>query len=149
MLMICERDARFAHKRDALTQLCSVTRRPSPYFASTPPHHSFFHPPTMSRSLSRACSLSSASSFSSISDTNVDPSGASDMQPLGSQSSESKRTRKRFSHDQLIVLEQAYHSSSHPTREEREDIARRAEMCVPLAPPLSILNDTNENTSGA
>ncbi|KAL5535887.1 hypothetical protein ACEPAF_3981 [Sanghuangporus sanghuang] len=74
-------------------------------------------------SISRADSLSSASSFSSA-DTDVD------FQTTTSKPSEIKRTRKRFSQEQLIVLEHAYHKTSHPTREDREEIAKQADMSV-------------------
>ncbi|KAI0310537.1 hypothetical protein OF83DRAFT_1227976 [Amylostereum chailletii] len=35
-----------------------------------------------------------------------------------------KRSRKRFANSQVVILEQLYHISSHPTREERELVAR-------------------------
>ena len=79
-------------------------------------------------SISRAGSLSSTSSFSSVSDTNVDTDVDSLTAP--SKPPEVKRTRKRFSQEQLILLEHAYHKASHPTREEREEIARQADMYV-------------------
>ncbi|EJD03516.1 homeobox-domain-containing protein [Fomitiporia mediterranea MF3/22] len=83
----------------------------------------------MSRpSISRTCSLSSTSSFSSLSELTGEADN--ETQPTASQSSETKRTRKRFSQDQLVVLEQAYHKSSHPTRDEREEIAKQTDMSV-------------------
>ncbi|KAH7911630.1 homeobox-domain-containing protein [Hygrophoropsis aurantiaca] len=39
-----------------------------------------------------------------------------------------RRTRKRFTSVQLMMLEQVYHHSSHPTREEREALANTAGM---------------------
>lgn len=39
-----------------------------------------------------------------------------------------KRTRKRFSSSQLIMLEHLYRKASHPTREQREQVAKDAEM---------------------
>lgn len=39
-----------------------------------------------------------------------------------------RRTRKRFTSIQLVLLEQLYHRSSHPTREEREAVAQAAGM---------------------
>ncbi|KAG6372651.1 homeobox-domain-containing protein [Boletus reticuloceps] len=39
-----------------------------------------------------------------------------------------RRTRKRFTSVQLMMLEQLFHQSSHPTREEREAVARAAGM---------------------
>ncbi|EMD42341.1 hypothetical protein CERSUDRAFT_110850 [Gelatoporia subvermispora B] len=38
------------------------------------------------------------------------------------------RTRKRFSSMQLMLLEQLYHQTSHPTREQREALARTIDM---------------------
>ncbi|KAH7926827.1 hypothetical protein BV22DRAFT_1127833 [Leucogyrophana mollusca] len=39
-----------------------------------------------------------------------------------------RRTRKRFTSVQLMMLEQLYHQTSHPTREERETVANSAGM---------------------
>lgn len=39
-----------------------------------------------------------------------------------------KRTRKRFTTVQLIMLEHLYRTASHPTRDQREDVALQAEM---------------------
>ncbi|KAI5121846.1 hypothetical protein M0805_003279 [Coniferiporia weirii] len=69
--------------------------------------------------MSRSSSLSSTSSV-----TICDVGAASTAK------STSKRTRKRFSHEQLIVLEQAYHKTSHPSREERELVAEKTGMDV-------------------
>ena len=41
-----------------------------------------------------------------------------------------RRTRKRFTSTQLMMLEHLYHQTSHPTREQREALARDAAMCV-------------------
>ena len=46
----------------------------------------------------------------------------------------SRRTRKRFTSAQLVMLEQLFHRTSHPTREEREAIAQAAGMCVSTSP---------------
>ncbi|KAJ7489433.1 homeodomain transcription factor [Mycena latifolia] len=40
----------------------------------------------------------------------------------------SRRTRKRFTNAQLMMLEQLYHQNSHPSREQREMVARSANM---------------------
>jgi hypothetical protein len=45
-----------------------------------------------------------------------------------------RRTRKRFSTVQLMMLEQLFRQTSHPTREEREALANTAGMCVILGP---------------
>lgn len=39
-----------------------------------------------------------------------------------------KRTRKRFTSAQLMMLEHLYGQVSHPTREQREEVAREADM---------------------
>ncbi|KAI6133761.1 homeobox-domain-containing protein [Pisolithus croceorrhizus] len=39
-----------------------------------------------------------------------------------------RRTRKRFTSVQLVMLEQLYHQTSHPSREEREAVAQAAGM---------------------
>ncbi|KAF8844194.1 homeobox-domain-containing protein [Paxillus ammoniavirescens] len=39
-----------------------------------------------------------------------------------------RRTRKRFTSVQLMMLEQLFHQTSHPTREEREAVAQTAGM---------------------
>jgi hypothetical protein len=41
-----------------------------------------------------------------------------------------RRTRKRFTSTQLMMLEHLYHQTSHPTREQRETLAKEATMCV-------------------
>ncbi|KAI0066559.1 homeobox-domain-containing protein [Artomyces pyxidatus] len=42
--------------------------------------------------------------------------------------SDSRRTRKRFTDWQLAMLEQLFHRTSHPTRDEREALARDLRM---------------------
>ncbi|KAJ7220499.1 homeodomain transcription factor [Mycena pura] len=42
----------------------------------------------------------------------------------------SRRTRKRFTNPQLMMLEQLYHENSHPSREQREMVAKSANMEV-------------------
>ncbi|KAJ6567704.1 homeodomain transcription factor, partial [Mycena vulgaris] len=42
----------------------------------------------------------------------------------------SRRTRKRFTNAQLMMLEQLFHQNSHPSREQREIVARSANMEV-------------------
>lgn len=46
-----------------------------------------------------------------------------------------RRTRKRFTSVQLMMLEQLFHQTSHPTREEREAVAQAAGMYVHISPP--------------
>ncbi|KAJ7103718.1 hypothetical protein C8R44DRAFT_681845 [Mycena epipterygia] len=42
----------------------------------------------------------------------------------------SRRTRKRFTNAQLMMLEQLFHQNSHPSREQRELVAKSANMEV-------------------
>ncbi|KAJ7176620.1 homeodomain transcription factor [Mycena filopes] len=42
----------------------------------------------------------------------------------------SRRTRKRFTNAQLTMLEQLFHQNSHPSREQREAVAKSANMEV-------------------
>ena len=44
-----------------------------------------------------------------------------------------KRTRRRFTTAQLTLLEQLYHRSSHPTREQREQLAAIYDIVLPLS----------------
>ena len=46
-----------------------------------------------------------------------------------------KRSRKRFTGTQLAMLEQLYHRTSHPSREERESLARELDLYVWSSPP--------------
>jgi hypothetical protein len=46
-----------------------------------------------------------------------------------------RRTRKRFTNAQLMMLEQLFHQNSHPSREQRESVARSANMFVSRLPP--------------
>jgi len=39
-----------------------------------------------------------------------------------------KRTRKRFNGSQLAMLEQLFHHASHPSRGEREALARELDL---------------------
>ena len=41
-----------------------------------------------------------------------------------------KRTRKRFTGAQLVMLEDLFHTCSHPTREQREALAQKAGLYV-------------------
>ena len=51
-----------------------------------------------------------------------------------------KRSRKRFTGTQLTMLEQLFHRTSHPSREERESLARELDLYGPrLSPPLPLL----------
>jgi hypothetical protein len=43
-----------------------------------------------------------------------------------------KRSRKRFTGSQLTMLEQLFHRTSHPSREEREALARDLDLYAPL-----------------
>jgi hypothetical protein len=41
-----------------------------------------------------------------------------------------RRTRRKFTHEQLAELESLYHTCSHPTRDQREELAKRHELLV-------------------
>ncbi|KAF9236834.1 homeodomain transcription factor [Melanogaster broomeanus] len=53
-----------------------------------------------------------------------------------------RRTRKRFTSVQLMMLEQLFHQTSHPTREEREAVAQTAGMYVNIFPPKQHFTST-------
>ena len=71
--------------------------------------------PLASHSLSRTSSISSVGSDDSI----VGPDMHGTL-ALDSVDGPVRRTRKRFSSVQLMMLEHLYHKASHPSREERE-----------------------------
>ena len=51
-----------------------------------------------------------------------------------------KRSRKRFTGTQLTMLEQLFHRTSHPSREERESLARELDLYdPPLRSTCSVL----------
>lgn len=56
-------------------------------------------------------------------------------------SSEVKRTRKRFTNVQVMLLEQLFHETSHPTREQREKLSQKAELYVDFSLPRATLTD--------
>ncbi|KIM82295.1 hypothetical protein PILCRDRAFT_820678 [Piloderma croceum F 1598] len=64
----------------------------------------------------------------SLSRTSSSTSVSSNVSTTSSAASASRRTRTRFTNEQLVMLEGLYHRSSHPTREERDDLAREAGM---------------------
>jgi len=43
-------------------------------------------------------------------------------------SATSRRTRKRFTKQQLVMLEDLFHRNSHPSREDREAVAKAGGM---------------------
>jgi Homeodomain len=45
-----------------------------------------------------------------------------------------KRSRKRFTGTQLTMLEHLFHCTSHPSREERESLARELDLYVTVLP---------------
>jgi hypothetical protein len=49
---------------------------------------------------------------------------------------EVKRTRKRFTQAQIVKLEQLFHETSHPTREQRESLANGSDLYVFFCRPL-------------
>ncbi|KZT27516.1 homeobox-domain-containing protein [Neolentinus lepideus HHB14362 ss-1] len=62
------------------------------------------------------------SRMSSIASTSSDDTTVS--------SESTRRTRKRFTHEQLAMLEQLFHKCSHPTRQQREALADQAGMQI-------------------
>ncbi|RXW24576.1 hypothetical protein EST38_g1309 [Candolleomyces aberdarensis] len=67
-------------------------------------------------SVSSLSRTSSAASFSSSDD--ITPSAIN----------ASRRTRKRFTNVQLTMLETLFHRNSHPSREEREAVAKAGDI---------------------
>ncbi|KAI0370451.1 hypothetical protein BV20DRAFT_966724 [Pilatotrama ljubarskyi] len=83
-------------------------------------------PPVDSQLLSRTSSASSVCSDDSANSGDTALSlGPADVIVDGP-----KRTRKRFTTMQLMMLEHLYHKASHPTREQREQLAKDAEIDV-------------------
>jgi len=78
-------------------------------------HH--IPPPPLSRT-------SSAMSFSSTSEDD----GASMSSSTVTVITASRRTRKRFTNVQLTMLENLFHQNSHPSREDREAVAKAGGM---------------------
>ncbi|EIW87277.1 homeobox-domain-containing protein [Coniophora puteana RWD-64-598 SS2] len=72
-------------------------------------------------------SLARTSSETSVCSTSTTASGSASMLNIVAEDA-ARRTRKRFSSLQLTMLEQLFHATSHPTREERETLARSAGM---------------------
>ena len=77
-----------------------------------------------------ANSLSRTSSVSSVaSDDSLASSSANSLISVDAPAGDTvKRTRKRFTSAQLMMLEHLYGQASHPTREQREAVAREAHM---------------------
>ncbi|KAL7285011.1 hypothetical protein ACG7TL_000100 [Trametes sanguinea] len=76
----------------------------------------------LSRTSSTSSAYSDDSSASASTNTTLAPADAIVDGP--------KRTRKRFTTLQLMMLEHLYHKASHPTREQREQLAKDAEIDV-------------------
>ena len=77
-----------------------------------------------SASLVRTSSVASVGSDDSATAIDSIPSLAGDTPPEGAV----RRTRKRFTSVQLMMLEHLYRNATHPTREQREQLAKEAEM---------------------
>ncbi|KAJ7589547.1 homeodomain transcription factor [Mycena floridula] len=71
--------------------------------------------PRVPQSLSRTSSSTSLESLSDDATSN-------------STTSSTRRSRKRFSNVQLMMLESLFHQSSHPSREERDTVAKAGSM---------------------
>lgn len=81
-------------------------------------------PAIMNDPLSSLSRTSSAASFSSDDINIITPSAIN----------ASRRTRKRFTNSQLTMLENLFHRTSHPSREEREAVAKAGQMYVFVLP---------------
>ncbi|OCH89758.1 homeobox-domain-containing protein [Obba rivulosa] len=82
---------------------------------------------TLYRSTSRS-SISSDDSNISVDSTSNMSIDSTDNAAADASGAQRARTRKRFSSMQLMLLEQLYHQTSHPTREQRETLARTIDM---------------------
>lgn len=73
--------------------------------------------------------IGSSSSVSSLdSEACVPPEEALIYADAGDPLAATRRTRKRFSNTQLMMLEQLYRRTSHPTREQRDALAKEGDM---------------------
>jgi hypothetical protein len=75
----------------------------------------------------------SANLFRSESSSSLGGSSSSDERPFNApnpNNTTTKRSRKRFTGTQLTMLEQLFHRTSHPSREERESLARELDLYV-------------------
>ncbi|KAL4246282.1 Homeobox DNA-binding [Abortiporus biennis] len=79
----------------------------------------------LSRSSSSSSVLTQDSSITSFNDDEQFDASTDQLVGLG-QVQTGKRTRKRFTNSQLIMLEQLFHQCSHPSREAREALAKDA-----------------------
>ncbi|KAI0673892.1 hypothetical protein C8Q78DRAFT_1137134 [Trametes maxima] len=77
-----------------------------------------------SQLLARTSSASSVCSDDSLTSNDTTPS----LGPPDAIVDGPKRTRKRFTTMQLMMLEHLYHKASHPTRDQREQLAKDAEI---------------------
>ena len=80
-------------------------------------------PPHPLSRTSSASSVASDDTALSFDDNTVVPDTPSTGN-VSDGSSSTKRTRKRFNNIQLTALEHVFHQTSHPTREQREAVAR-------------------------
>ena len=77
--------------------------------------------------------ISAANLFRSESSSSLGSS--SDERPFNTPNqTTTKRSRKRFTGTQLTMLEHLFHRTSHPSREERESLARELDL---YGPPFS------------
>ncbi|KAF5311734.1 hypothetical protein D9758_018944 [Tetrapyrgos nigripes] len=70
--------------------------------------------------------LSRSDSMTSVESDGYDPPAT--VGPNASRDPSSRRTRKRFNSVQLMMLENMFHHNSHPSRQERETLAKAGEM---------------------
>lgn len=82
--------------------------------------------------VSPAPQLSRTSSTSSIASVDTDASLESITSGVNADVADKaeRRTRKRFTNVQLMMLEHLYHQTSHPSREQRDALAKGGDMYV-------------------
>jgi Homeodomain len=86
----------------------------------------------------------SANLFRSESSSSLGSSSSADAdEPIFSSppNPTTKRSRKRFTGSQLTMLEQLFHRTSHPSREERETLARDLDLYAPFLLLLFVFVD--------
>ncbi len=86
--------------------------------------------PIQHQPLSRTSSSSSVLSDGTVGTSTNDEMGPPDTPSSGVTDTAPKRTRKRFTNAQLTLLEDLFHQTSHPTRDQRDTLAKEAGLCV-------------------
>jgi Homeodomain len=71
--------------------------------------------------------------------TRTPSSSSSDFTANAFNVAEQRRTRKRITAAQLVQLEELYYRSSHPTRDQRDALAKRIQMYASAFFSLSLV----------